>query len=40
MFELLDLIERQVAGTFINACVGVTPADWVDFIMNGTPRPV
>lgn len=40
VFHLLDLIERQVAATFIAACVGFPSAEWLAFIaQDGTPRP-
>lgn len=39
IFDLLDLIERQVAGTFINVCVGFAQQEWQEFITNGGARP-
>ena len=38
-FFLLHLIERQVASTFVSACVGTAPADWRAFMMGNGPRP-
>jgi hypothetical protein len=39
-FFLLHLIERQVASTFINACVGTAPVDWREFMTGNGPRPL
>jgi hypothetical protein len=39
VFQLLTLIDRQVAGTFINACVGITPPEWVTYLRGEGPRP-
>lgn len=39
VFELLDMIERQVAGTFINACVGMPSGAWAKYLMEGGGRP-
>ena len=39
VFSLLDLIERQVAGTFAALCVGYTDEAWTAHIAQGAPRP-
>lgn len=39
VFHLLRLIERQVASTFVNACVGIAPEEWATFMMGDGPRP-
>jgi hypothetical protein len=39
VFSLLDLIERQVAGTFAALCVGYTDEAWSAHIEQGAARP-
>ncbi|MDY0828881.1 hypothetical protein SK224_07035 [Microbacterium sp. BG28] len=39
VWGLLSMIERQVAGTFINACVGFTHPEWASFIQGESGRP-